>query len=86
MATGTIKTIRDDKGFGFVAPDGSSGRNDLFFHRSAVEDNSFDMLREGQRINFDVEPDPRDPSRQRAVRVRVAEDGDVDVDVDSDEE
>ncbi|MDQ3044817.1 MAG: cold shock domain-containing protein, partial [Chloroflexota bacterium] len=39
MATGTVKTIRDDKGFGFIAPEGSTGRNDLFFHRSAVENN-----------------------------------------------
>jgi len=74
MATGTVKTIRDDKGFGFVAPDGSSGRNDLFFHRSAVADNGFDMLREGQRVSFDEEPDPRDPSRRRAVRVELMDD------------
>lgn len=74
MATGTIKTIRDDKGFGFVTPDGTSGRNDLFFHRSAVSNDGFDMLREGQRINFDEEPDPRDPTRRRAVRVSPADD------------
>lgn len=74
MATGTIKTIRDDKGFGFVTPDGTSGRNDLFFHRSAVQNDGFDMLREGQRISFDEEPDPRDPTRRRAVRVAPADD------------
>lgn len=74
MAIGTIKTIRDDKGFGFVTPDGTSGRNDLFFHRSAVSNDGFDMLREGQRINFDEEPDPRDPTRRRAVRVSPADD------------
>ena len=76
MATGTIKTIRDDKGFGFVAPDGSGGRNDLFFDRSAVENNGFDLLREGQRVSFDEEPDPRDPSRGRAVRVQLVDDED----------
>jgi CspA family cold shock protein len=74
VATGTIKTIRDDKGFGFVTPDGTSGRNDLFFHRSAVQNDGFDMLREGQRISFDEEPDPRDPTRRRAVRVAPADD------------
>lgn len=57
-----------------MAPEGSNGRNDLFFHRSAVEDNGFDMLRVGQRVSFDEEPDPRDPSRRRAVRVRALED------------
>ena len=74
MATGTIKTIRDDKGFGFIQPEGTSGRNDLFFHRSAVEGDGFDMLREGQQVTFDEEPDPRDPSRRRAVRVSADDD------------
>lgn len=74
MATGTIKTIRDDKGFGFIQPEGTSGRNDVFFHRSAVEGNGFDMLREGQEVEYDEEPDPRDPSRRRAVNVTVAGD------------
>ncbi|CAA9546551.1 MAG: hypothetical protein AVDCRST_MAG73-2470 [uncultured Thermomicrobiales bacterium] len=72
---GTIATIRDDKGFGFIKPDGGTGRNDLFFHRSAVADNGFDMLREGQQVTFDQEPDPRDPSRQRAVRVQPIDGG-----------
>lgn len=69
MATGTVKTLRDDKGFGFIEPAGSSGSEDLFFHRSAVMGGGFDMLREGQEVNYDEEPDPRDPSRRRAVRV-----------------
>lgn len=75
MATGTIRTIRDDKGYGFVAPDGAARGNDIFFHRSAVEDNGFDLLHEGQRVEFDEEPDPRDPTRRRAVNVRVIDEG-----------
>ncbi len=71
MATGTIATIRDDKGFGFIAPANGSG-NDLFFHRSAVVDVEFEELRDGQEVTFDEEPDPRNPSRQRAVNVRPA--------------
>lgn len=71
MATGTIATLRDDKGFGFIAPAGQEG-NDLFFHRSAVLDVEFDDLRDGQEVTFDEEPDPRNPSRQRAVNVRPA--------------
>jgi len=69
MATGTIKAIRD-KGFGFIARDGGGADGDLFFHSSAVEDQGFDQLRQGQRVGFDEEPDPRDPSRRRAVNVR----------------
>lgn len=73
MATGRIKTVRSDKGFGFIAPD--HGADDLFFHHSSVVDPAFDELREGQRVEFDAGSDPRNPSRQRAVRVQaVAQD------------
>ena len=68
MATGTVKSLLD-RGFGFVAPDNGSANEDLFFHRSAVADDGFDRLREGQRVSFDQEADPRDRSRQRAARV-----------------
>jgi CspA family cold shock protein len=73
MASGTIASLRD-RGFGFIMPDGTVGRGDLFFHWSAVAGASFDELREGQRVSFDAEPDPRDPSRQRAVNVSLVGD------------
>lgn len=71
MASGTIKTIRAEKGFGFIKKEGGGiGASDLFFHRSAVEGVSFDDLREGQVVSFEEGEDPRDPSRRRAVNVR----------------
>lgn len=75
MATGTIKSMLYDKGFGFIAPDDGAGQgNDLFFHQSAVLNNDFDSLRQGQRVEFTQEPDPRNASRQRAVNVTPADD------------
>ena len=71
MTQGTIKTIRDDKGFGFIKPDNSN--QDIFFHSSAVEGGNFDQLREGDRVEFTEGSDPRNPSRSRAENVRVAE-------------
>ena len=68
MTTGTITSLRD-RGFGFVAADGGRPHEDLFFHRSAVADDGFERLREGQWVGFDQEADPRDPTRWRAVRV-----------------
>ena len=67
MATGVIRTLRD-RGFGFIAPD-TDERNELFFHHSAVADRGFEMLQVGQRVSFDVTPDPRDPGRSRAINV-----------------
>ena len=51
MASGTIKRIQRDKGFGFIRD--NSGQ-EYFFHRSAVQ-GSFDSLSEGQRVSFDEE-------------------------------
>ena len=73
MATGTIASLRD-KGFGFILPDGASAKGDLFFHYTALAETSFEQLREGQRVSFDEEPDPRDASRRRAVNVRTTGD------------
>jgi CspA family cold shock protein len=62
-----------DKGFGFIAPDNAQGEgSDLFFHQSSVDNQGFDMLEEGQRVEFDEEPDPRNASRRRAANVTVA--------------
>ncbi len=73
MASGTIASLRD-KGFGFIMPDATPGRGDLFFHSTAVTGTTFDQLNEGQRVSFDEEPDPRDASRLRAVNVRTTGD------------
>jgi CspA family cold shock protein len=72
LATGTIRTIRD-RGFGFISGDGGSTDGDLFFHSTGVRDGGFTELHVGQRVGYEEEPDPRDPSRRRAVDVRPAD-------------
>lgn len=64
MAQGTIKKLISNKGFGFI--EGDSG--ELFFHSSAVENSSFDELREGQDVEFTVGEGPKGP---RAENVKV---------------
>lgn len=74
MPQGTIKTILPDKGFGFITPDDAPSRGaDVFFHQSALQDGFIADLHEGQRVEFDVEPDPRHPERSRAANVRLIE-------------
>jgi CspA family cold shock protein len=68
MATGQIKKLVRDRGFGFIRPEG--GTEDIFFHSSATM-GAFDSLNEGQSVEFDREKDPRDPNRSRAVNIRV---------------
>ena len=55
MASGTIKKLVSDKGFGFIESDG----DDLFFHRSAVEGTTFEELQEGQSVEFNVGEGPK---------------------------
>jgi CspA family cold shock protein len=69
MATGQIKRLVRDRGFGFIRPEGAS--EDIFFHTSAVSGVMFDDLQEGQAVEFDTEADPRDSRRSRAVNIRV---------------
>jgi CspA family cold shock protein len=48
MAEGTIKRLMD-RGFGFID---TGTDKDLFFHSSAVEEVSFEELKEGQRVSY----------------------------------
>ena len=55
--TGTVKFYNDQKGYGFITPDG--GGKDVFVHVTALEESGIDNLSEGSRISFDTEPDKR---------------------------
>ena len=57
MTIGTVKFFNSAKGFGFIAPDG--GGKDVFVHVSAVEAAGLRTLSEGQKVNFDIQPDAR---------------------------
>jgi cold shock protein len=65
MATGTIKRLVRDRGFGFVL--GQDG-TEVFFHRSALPGEGFDALTEGQAVEFDVERAAKGP---RATNMKV---------------
>ena len=67
MATGTIKKVVSDRGFGFITAEDAK---DYFFHRDGVDPTlNFDRLIGGERVEFDIEPSQKGP---RATRVRAA--------------
>ena len=64
--TGKIKTLRADKGFGFIK--GDDGGNECFFHQSAIYGEGIDMLRVGDSVEYTLGPDG--PKGPRAENVR----------------
>ena len=70
MNKGTVKWFNADKGFGFIANEATG--EDVFVHFSAIVSDGFKTLNENQAVTFDVEADPKNPSRLRAVNVQVA--------------
>ena len=62
--TGKIRTLRVDKGFGFIKDDSGT---DYFFHQSAVYGEGLQDLREGDSVEFEVGEGPKGP---RAENVR----------------
>jgi CspA family cold shock protein len=67
VATGTIKKVISERGFGFIsAPDGK----EYFFHKDGLSSSmDFDRLTGGESVSFDIEAGPKG---DRAVRVQSA--------------
>ena len=64
MPAGTVKYFNAAKGFGFITADG--GGPDVFVHATAVEKAELAPLTEGQRLNYEIESDPKG---QKAVKL-----------------
>jgi CspA family cold shock protein len=67
MPSGTIARLLIDKGFGFIRDEGGI---EHFFHRSSVQGSVFELLREGQRVEFAIEESAKGP---RAGDVKLLE-------------
>lgn len=67
MPTGTIARLLIDKGFGFIRDESGI---EHFFHRSSVRGAVFELLREGQRVEFSPEDSQKGP---RAGDIRLIE-------------
>ena len=63
---GVVKK-KTDKGFGFITAEGQD--KDLFFHSNSLVDVSFDELKEGDNVTFDVEDSPKGKNATNVKRV-----------------
>ena len=70
MNKGTVKWFNAEKGYGFITNDANG--EDVFVHFSAIQVDGFKTLEEGQKVTFDVDSDPKDSRKLRAVNVHIA--------------
>ena len=66
MENGTVKWFNAEKGFGFIEREGG---DDVFVHFSALNDEGFKTLDEGQAVTFDIEEGDRGPQAANVDKV-----------------
>lgn len=64
--TGTIKTLTE-KGFGFISCEGQE--KDIFFHSHDLKNVTFNELRVGDKLNFEIVNGEKGPSAKEIERI-----------------
>jgi cold shock protein len=65
MASGKVKWFNDKKGFGFIE---IPGERDVFVHYSAISEDGFKTLEEGQEVDFEMVVGPKGPLAQKVTK------------------
>ncbi|HDX9580339.1 cold-shock protein [Bacillus cytotoxicus] len=66
MMQGKVKWFNSEKGFGFIERDGG---DDVFVHFSAIQDDGYKTLEEGQKVKFEIVDGARGPQAANVVKV-----------------
>lgn len=64
---GIVKTLKADKGFGFITIEGQA--KDLFFHSNELRGVSFEELREGDKLSFEIADSVKGPNAVNVSRI-----------------
>ncbi len=65
--TGTVKWFNPKKGYGFITRD--DGRGDVFVHFSAIKEQGFKTLEEGQKVEFEIVEEDKGEKAQNVVKI-----------------
>ncbi len=63
---GVVKWFNAEKGYGFITRD--DGEGDVFVHFTAIQEDGFRTLEEGQRVAFDVVQGAKGPQAQNVIK------------------
>ena len=64
--TGVVKWFDSKKGFGFISVEDG---DDVFVHFSAIQDDGYKTLDEGQQVEFEVENGPKGFQAAHVVKI-----------------
>lgn len=62
---GKVKWFSTEKGYGFIAREGG---DDVFVHFSAIQDEGFKTLNEGQDVEFEIVEGARGPQAANVIK------------------
>ncbi|MTI66651.1 MAG: cold-shock protein [Firmicutes bacterium] len=65
MKTGTVKWFNAEKGFGFITVEDG---DDVFVHYSAINQDGFKTLEEGQEVEFEITEGKRGPQATNVMK------------------
>lgn len=65
MVTGKVKWFSAEKGYGFIEKEGGG---DVFVHFSAITEEGFKSLKEGQEVEFEIVEGDRGPQAANVTK------------------
>lgn len=68
MSSGKVKWFNNDKGYGFIE---YSKDEDIFVHYSAIRQDGYKSLNEGDEVNFDLIETSKGLQAQNVIPIRL---------------